>query len=304
MSRSLKNISFAIGALIGLLVLVAVALRLFLDVNAYKPRFEAAASRALGMEVRVGGRLGIDFFPGLLVTLKDVHIRNRGTDVATAKQARLGMDFLPLLQREVRIETIALEHPRITLERDRKGGFNFEKSEAASGKLPALNLTKISLTDGMFLYTDKQSGKGFEAGDCRLDVNHFQLSARERPGIMKYLSLAAELACGEVRTKDFAASDLKLSVAGKNGMFDFKPLTMSVFAGQGSGSIQANFTGPVPHYRVRYSLAQFHIEEFLKNRPPQKSAEGLMDFSANLSMQGKRMNELKQTAAGDRKSVV
>jgi AsmA protein len=150
----------------------------------------------------------------------------------------------------------------------------------------------------MFLYTDKQSGKGFEAGDCSLDVNHFHLSARERPGIMKYLSLAAELACGEVRTKDFAASDLKLSVAGKNGVFDFKPLTMSVFAGQGSGSIQANFTGPVPHYRVRYSLAQFHIEEFLKNRPPQKSAEGLMDFSANLSMQGKRMKELKQTAAG------
>jgi AsmA protein len=56
--------------------------------------------------------------------------------------------------------------------------------------------------------------------------------------------------------------------------------------------------GAVPHYRVRYSLSQFHIDEFLKPLSPQNVAKGLMDFSANLSMQGKNMKELRQTAAG------
>jgi len=47
------------------------------DANAYKPHLEATASAALGMEVRIDGRPGIGFFPGLLLTLRDVHILNR-----------------------------------------------------------------------------------------------------------------------------------------------------------------------------------------------------------------------------------
>lgn len=298
MSKSLKTISFAIGALVGLLVLAAIALLLFLDVNVYKPRFEEAVSEVFGMEVKVGGRLGIGFFPNLLVTLKDVHIRNRGTEVATAREARIKIDFRTLLHKGVQIEQIALEHPRISIERDRDGKFNFEKSEAGRGPLPNLNLANISLSDGTLLYVDKESGEGFEAGHCSVNVSRLQLSGRERPGIMKNLSFSAELACGEIRTKDYAASDLKFSVAGQRGSFDLKPATMRVFAGQGSGSIQADFTGSVPLYQVRYTLSQFHIEEFIKTLSPQKIADGSMDFSANLSMQGKTMNELRQTAEG------
>ena len=42
MSKPLKAITFAIVAFIGLLVLTAIALFFFLDVNAYKSRIEAA----------------------------------------------------------------------------------------------------------------------------------------------------------------------------------------------------------------------------------------------------------------------
>ena len=255
MSKSLKTISFVIGGLIGLLVLTAIALLVFLNTNAFKPRFEAAVSEVFGMEVKVGGHLGVGFFPRLLVTLNDVHIRNRGTELATARQARIGVDFFPLLHKEVRIEQIALDHPSISIEKDRDGRFNFEKSEAARGPLADLNLAKISFSDGTFRYVDKQSGAGFEAADCSLDVSRLQLTDRGRPGIMKKLSFTAELACGVVRTEDYAASDLKLSVVGQRGVFDLKPLTMHVFAGQGSGTIQADFTGEAPRYQLRYALS-------------------------------------------------
>jgi AsmA protein len=296
MSKSLKII---LGGLVGLLVLIAVALLLFVDANAYKPRLEAAASGALGMEVRVGGRLGIGLFPALLVTLEDVHIRNRGADLVSAKEARLGIDLLPLFHKEVRIGKISLIHPRISIEQYRDGKFNFEKPEAARGTLPALDLAKVSLSDGTLLYADKQSGEGFEAGDCKLDVRHLLLSGGESPDLMKNLSFTAELACREIRTKDFTVSDLKFSADGKNGVFDLKPVTMGVFGGQGSGNIRADFSGVVPLYHVRYTLPQFRIEEFFKTLSPQKVAEGSMDFSANLSMQGKTVNEMKQTANGD-----
>jgi uncharacterized protein involved in outer membrane biogenesis len=298
MSKSLKTISLVIGALIGLLVLAAIALHFFLNANAFKPRFEAAVSEGIGMEVKVGGRLGIGFFPSLRVTLNDVHIRNRGTEVATARQARIGVDLLPLLHKDVRIDQIALEHPSISIEKGRDGRFNFEKSGAGRGPLPNLNLAKVSFSDGMLRYVDKQSGAEFEADHCSLDVSHLQLTGRDRPGIMKRLAFAAELACGALRTKDYAASDLKASVAGQRGVFDLTPLTMRAFAGQGSGSIRADFTGAAPLYHVRYALSQFQIEAFLKHLSPQKSAEGTMNFSANLSMQGETMIKLRQTVAG------
>ena len=298
MSKSLKVTSYAIGAFIGLLVLAAIALSLFLDVNAYKPRFEAAVSDMMGMEVKVSGPLAIDFFPNVLVTLKDVHVRNRGTEVVSARAARVGVEFRPLLHKEVRIRHIALEHPSISIEKGSDGKFNYQRLQQARGPLPDLNLGHVSFSDGTFRYLDKPSGEGFEAADCSLDASRLQLTDRKGPGIMKYLSLAAEIVCGEVRTKNHTASDLKFSVAGQRGAFDVKPLTLRAFAGQGSGSIRADFTGAIPQYQVRYSLSQFHIEEFLKARSPKNLAEGSMDFSANLSMQGKTMNMLKQTLEG------
>jgi AsmA protein len=299
MSRAPKVILFAVGGFVGLPVLIVLALLLFVDANAYKPRLEAAASMALGMDVSVGGRLAIDFPPGLHVTLQDVNIRNRGTNLVRAKQASLGIDLLPLLQKKIRIGKIALQQPRISIERDHDGIFNFEQPEVAGAALPVLDLAKVSFSDATLVYTDTQSGEGFEAGNCNLDLRRLRLSGGERPDFMKRLSFTAQLACGEIRKNDFAVSELKFTATGNNSAFELKPVTMRIFGAQGSGSIQADFSGSVPRYHVRYALPQFRSEEFLKTLSPRKVAEGPMDFSANLSMQGKTVNEMKQTADGE-----
>ncbi len=299
MSKSLKIILLAASGLVGLLVLLAVALFLFVDANAYKPRLEAAASDALGMEVRVDGQLGIGFFPGLDLTLKDVHISNRGMVLASANEARLGIDLLPLLHDEVRIRNISLIHPGISIEQDRSGKFNFEKPETSGGTLPTLDLANVSLSDGTLRYAEKQSGDGFELGECSLDVHHLQLAGGESVDLMKQLAITADIACGRFKTRDFAASDLKFSVAGQSGVFDVKPLTLEVFGKQGSGNIQADFSGAVPLYHFHYSLPQFRIEEFFKNLSPNKVAQGTMDFSANLTMHGKTVSGMKQSAVGN-----
>ncbi len=299
MSKPLKIILFAVSGFIGVLVLVVVVLLLFVDPNDYKPRLEAAVSETLGMEVSIGGRLGIGFFPGLHLTLEDGRIRNRGTDFVSAKQARLGIDLLPLLQKEVRIGRIALKQPRISIERDRDGMFNFEEPEVAGAALPVLDLAKVSFSGATLVYTDTQSGEGFEAGNCNLDLRRLRLAGGERSDLMKRLSFTAQLACGEIRKNDFTISDLKLTANGRNGVFELKPVTMRIFGAQGSGSIQADFSDSVPRYQARYSLPQLRSEELLKTLSPQKVVEGPMDFSANLSMQGTTVNEMKLSLDGE-----
>src|SRR3989344_5024196 len=210
-----------------------------------------------GMEVSVPGRLGIGLFPGLQLTLEDGGIRNRGTGLVSAKQTRLGLDLLPLLQKKVRICTIVLERPAISIVRDRDGEFNFQKSEKSGDALPVLDLAKVSFSDGTIVYTDQQSGEGFEAGNCNLDLRRLRLPGGARPDLMKRLSFTAQLACGEIRKNDLTVSDLQLTARGKSGVIELKPVTMRIFGAQGSGSIQADFSGNVPRYHVRYSLPQF-----------------------------------------------
>ena len=68
------------------------------------------------MEVSIGGRVKLDIFPGLLITLEDVHVLNRGVEVASAKEVGLGIDLLSLLGRNVLIEKFTVKNPRIAIE--------------------------------------------------------------------------------------------------------------------------------------------------------------------------------------------
>ena len=95
MSKSIKIIFLAAGGFVALLIFIAVALVVFVDANACKSHLEAPTSAAMGMEVRIDGRLGIGFFPGLLLTLRDVHILNGGADIVTAREATIGVGLIP-----------------------------------------------------------------------------------------------------------------------------------------------------------------------------------------------------------------
>ncbi len=300
MANKRKIVLFAAGGIVALLILAAVVLVLFVDVNAHKPRLEAAASDALGMEVRIGGNLGIGFFPGFHVTLGDVRIRNRGLDVASAKEAILGIELLPLLHKEVRIVKIGMKRPRISIEQDRDGKFNFEERKETKGTRFFLNAKKFFLSEGALFYADNISGEVLEAGNFDLDVSRLRFTGGETPDhLLKNLSFTAEFSCKEFRKGSLAVSNLKVHIEGKGGVLDLNPATMRLFGGQGSGSLLADLSGPVPHYNVRYSLSKFRIEEFLKTLSPKKAAEGSMDFSSRLSTQGKTANEMKRNANGE-----
>jgi AsmA protein len=295
----LKRILFAIVGLMGLLILIFVALFYFVDTSVYKPRLERAASEALGMEVHVGGRLKIAVFPDLHVRLDDVHIRNREMDIASAKEASLEIALFPLLYKEVRIKKIGLKQPIISIKWDRAGVLNFEKRKEAKGTFLELVLDNLSFTDGALIYGDEQSGEGFEVGNFNLDVRSLRIAGRNSAELLKNLSFVAEGSCREIRTKRIMYSDVKFTGKGMDGIIALNPVTLHIFGGQGSGSIGADFSDPVPRYSVRSSLSKFRIEEYFKTISSKKVAEGLMDFSANLSMRGKTVKEIKQTAHGD-----
>jgi uncharacterized protein involved in outer membrane biogenesis len=298
MSRSTKIVLRSIGSLLTLLVLIAVALVYFVDADVYKPHLQAATSKALGMEVSIDGRLGIGFYPGMSLKINDVHIHNRGKELVVAEDVRIGLELLPLLQNEYRITHISLTHPKITIELDHDGRYNFEQPQTSGATIPAFGLAKLALSGGTFVYADKQSGGRFAAADCNINLRNM-LIAGAGTDIMKNISFTGELLCGKIKTKDYTASDLKLTANAKNGVFNFKPVSIRIFGGQGSGDMQTDYSGASPLYHVRFALPQFRIEQLLKTESPETIAAGPMDFSMDLSLQGKSAQQMKQSASGD-----
>jgi uncharacterized protein involved in outer membrane biogenesis len=96
MSATKRNVLFVSGGIITLFILTIIALVVFVDLGAYKPRIEAAASDVMGMEVRINGKIGIGLFPGFSVLLKDISVKNRGADIIHAEQMRIGLKLVPL----------------------------------------------------------------------------------------------------------------------------------------------------------------------------------------------------------------
>ena len=100
-SKTLKRSWYALGAVLGLMM-VGGAVAVFSWGRLSKTRVEAAASDALGMQVTIGGELKVRLFPRIRMTLQDVRIRNQDSDLAAVKEAQLGIELLPLLQRQIR----------------------------------------------------------------------------------------------------------------------------------------------------------------------------------------------------------
>jgi uncharacterized protein involved in outer membrane biogenesis len=99
MSHLRTRVFFVVGGAVVVLLLAATAVGLFLDVNRDKPRFEAAASQALGMAVRIDGRIGIGFFPTFHVTLHDGRVLDaHGVTLVAAKRTHLWVALLPPLR--------------------------------------------------------------------------------------------------------------------------------------------------------------------------------------------------------------
>jgi AsmA protein len=296
MQKNLKIACFAIAGLVCLLVIAASVALFLVDTNVHKPRLEKLASSTLGMQVTIGGPLGVSFFPQLHITARDVQIRNRGKDIAGVKNADLGIEFAPLLRKEVRFSRITLKAPLFSIERDKNGHYNYEQAEETKQARRPLDLAQVHILGGTLQYADRLYDETVLAEHCNGELGGLRHPGG--PGFLSQLSLTAEFTCGALKTKKINASDLKFSLDGKEGVFDFKPLTMTVFGGQGSGSLQLQRSGSVPRTHLQYALSQFRIEDYFKVSKPEKVATGLMDLSVELSMQGKTRHEQRRTADG------
>jgi uncharacterized protein involved in outer membrane biogenesis len=301
MAMHKKKVLFITTGVIALVVFAGI-LALMLNIKAFKPRIEAAASTALGMDVRIKGGIGIALFPGFGLTLKDVNMRNKGLGVVTIETMRIGLKLIPLARSEIKIIRVGLVKPVFSIVGSKNEMLNLEKPGRTSWE-KLLGVKKISISQGSLVYTDETSNEKIEFGDLDLSIRNLFPNRTDSSEPFKNLSFTGDIRCKTLKIYNFTLMNLVIRASGEKGILAINPVSMNIFGGSGNGSIHVDVTGPSPHYRLIYTLNRIRIEELLQQyslkKIPRKTIEGPIDFSADLTAMGKSADEVKRSLNGN-----
>ena len=159
----MKPVVKIVAIAVAVLILIAVAIPLLVSVNSFRPQIESTLSSALGRSVKVGD-LSLSIFSGS-VKADQLSIADdpkfSSAPFIQAKTLKVGVELMPLIfSKQLNVTHLSIEHPEITLLRDRDGIWNFSSlgnhstapaktAEKSSGGAPAnVNVAKLDLTDG------------------------------------------------------------------------------------------------------------------------------------------------------------
>jgi len=155
-----KKILIAVAAVVGLVLIAAIAIALFVDVNQFRPALAAQLGETLGRRVEIGN-LKVSWLAGG-VAAEDVVILDDPSfskePFVSAKSVSVGVDLMPLItSRSLRVQAFTLEGPRVALLRGSNGNWNFSSlatgHSSSSGGAGAISVLvqKIRISNGQVL---------------------------------------------------------------------------------------------------------------------------------------------------------
>ncbi len=170
----MKTVLKVVGIVVALLIVVAIAVPLLVNVNDFRPRIESDLSATLGRPVKVGN-LSLSIFSGSVgadqLSIAD-DAKFSSAPFIQAKSLQVGVELRPLIfSKQLNVTKIVIDHPEISLLRGPDGVWNFsslgnesaQSAKAAEKEAPGapanVNVAVLKLSDGTVTLgstTDKQ----------------------------------------------------------------------------------------------------------------------------------------------------
>jgi hypothetical protein len=239
MKAEVKKGFMIAGVVVGLIAIAAIAVVLLFDINSYRPRIETAASESTDLDVRINGKMRLSFFP-FGVSADDIHVTNKGGELLSLENLKLGMELIPLLKKQLNVTSCELVKPTVTIVKDAEGEYNFEsarKKLTAAALGAASSLKELRLSQGALVYLDRTTGEKTEWKEINLTIRDFSSIGDTAEDIIKSVSLTGSLDCKEVLHKDFRIENLTAPVKAFKGIYNVEPLTIGtlVYFGKKAG---------------------------------------------------------------------
>lgn len=278
----MKRFFIVSGIILGVLVLAALAVPLFINVDTFRPELEQRLSAALNRGVHIG-KLEASLFNGGAVAEKisiaDDPAFNKGPFLQ-ASALKVGLQLIPLIfSRRMEVTAITLEQPEIVLLKNAAGKWNYSTLGAAS---PAKTNPATSGSSASELSIDK-----FEITDGKVTVGQSSSHAAVRERTYRNVHLVARnISPGSVM-----------------------PFTLSAVT-PGSGALELEgHAGPLNH--TDSARTPFDIGLNLKHADlggtgfldPSSGLGGTLDFDGGVKSDGRHMRSVGKAKANELKLV-
>src|SRR5262245_50833390 len=130
MKRLLKILGLAVGAVVLLLVIAAVAVTMLFDPNDYKDEITAAVQDATGRQLTLDGDLELAVFPTIRIAVGSATLSNApgfgNEPMARIGSAELRVALFPLLAQRIEVSRAHLSGLELNLARNRSGANNWQ----------------------------------------------------------------------------------------------------------------------------------------------------------------------------------
>jgi len=187
-----KLIKFLIGLIVVLVLLViaaAVIVPLVVDPNDFKEDIVSQVKKNTGRDMAINGDIGLSVFPWLGVELGAVSLSQPqgfgDKPFAAVQQAQVRAKLMPLLKKQLEVDTVELHGLQLNLMRNKQGIGNWEDlaagtdqaeqqqeqpGDAKGAGIESLAIGGVKLIDAQVSWDDRQSGQSVAVRDFSLET--------------------------------------------------------------------------------------------------------------------------------------
>lgn len=289
MKKPLKILVIALGAVLGLLIVLALALPLIFDPNRYRNDIVKAVREQTGRELKIEGKLGWSILPRLAIEANRLELANAAgfgrEPFARIEAAGAQVALWPLFAGRVRVDTIYMHGLTVNLAKNAAGTTNWADlvkpgepkpakpvapakpgAEAAAAPVEALVINRLDIRNTTLTYRDEQSGSTFAVRKLALGTGRVEA---DKPFD---LNLSLELERG-------AEAPIRLSLLGRitagADALKLDNLRLTLDDSRLDGLIEVRHFA---HPAIRFDLAldQLDLDRYLP-KAPAKAAPGAAD---------------------------
>lgn len=277
MNKLLKYAAYALGGLIVLALVVVGIVAATFNPNDYKPMIVKLVEEKKQRTLNIEGDIKLAFWPKIGANLGRISISEHKSDkeFAAVDGLKVSLALLPLLKKELIVDTIYVDGARANIVRYEDGTTNYDdllsEDESESEQIK-FDVDGVIVTDSAITYTDLQAGNEIKLSKFNLETGHvalaepfdvstdFELSAKQPE-----LNIAANIQgnfMADPEQKHFVAKGLDASVQGDlaggkgvvvklSGDVDAKPETMEFLV----DGLKLAMTGDFDGAKVAVDLA-------------------------------------------------
>lgn len=156
----MKRLLMVVGIIVAVVIVAALALPLFVNVDSFRPSLEKSLSTSLNRQVQIG-KLSASLFSGgasaSQISISDDPAFNKGPFLQ-ASSLKVGVHLLPLIfSKRLEVTGITVQRPDIVLLKNAEDKWNFstlgatsaqQKQPSQGGEAPAISVEKFEIVDG------------------------------------------------------------------------------------------------------------------------------------------------------------